>query len=262
MKQPTLVSPKRILATLGTTAALALVLTGCLPGADAPRDGENTAAAQEQQAAPASPEASPSGNGRGSDEHSLPAATTAAAKPAAAANAAELTAPGTKLKFGETANTHSNTGKKDSDEYKEATYVTKVTRIEAGSEADLAEFKDAAKFAGQTPYYVFHESTLTSLSVPSAGIGDPRVDAQLKDGTDAQKLIVFGSLGDCETGSFETEGEDDAFSYKVGSTKTSCSVFLAPAGDAVTTASYTDLGFSYEDYSDNEYRDNPIIWGN
>jgi hypothetical protein len=244
---------------LGTTAALALALSGCLPASgDSSQDATNSPAAQEQSATARSAD---SDTGRGSTERSMPTATTQAAKPVAAGGDSTLTAPGTKLALGEAATTHSNTGEKGSDKYKEATFVTKVTKITAGSEADLAELKDAAKFAGQTPYYVFYESTLTSLSAPSAGISDPRIDAQLQGGTDAQKLIVFGTLADCGSGSFETEGKDDAFTYKLGSTKSSCSVFLAPAGDAVTTASYSDTGFSYENYSDNKYRENPIVWG-
>lgn len=260
MKQSSRLSNKRTFAALGVASVLAIALTGCLsPGGETSKNADSSPAAQEQSAPSATTSAA---DERMGETTSRPAATSAAAKPAGATGGGKLTAPGTKLAFGETANTHSNTGKKDSDDYKEASYETKVTKIVAGSEADLAKLKDASKFAGQTPYYVFYESTLTSLSVPTAGMSDPYVKAQLKDGTDAQKLIVFGTMGDCKTGSFETEGKDDSFTYKVGSTKASCSVFLAPAGDSVTTASYEDSGFSYENYGDNEYRDNPIMWGN
>ncbi|MGP9500648.1 hypothetical protein ACT3TS_00350 [Specibacter sp. AOP5-B1-6] len=271
MNNQSRITYKRSLAALGASAALALALTGCLPGGAPVEPVAASTAAQKDSPAPQESEASQE---RGGDDDASPTAKETAKKTAketdkkadeesaapAPADTRELTAPGTKLKFGEVAYTHSNSGDKDTDEYKEATYETKVTKIVAGSEADLAEFKDAAKFAGQTPYYVFTDVTLTSLSRPSAGIGDPRITAQLKDGSDAQKLIVFGSIGDCEDGTFETEGEDDDFSYVVGSSKSMCSVFLAPAGDEITAASYDDSNFSYDSYNDNEYYDAPIVW--
>lgn len=256
MKTPASTSYKRSLTALGAGAAVLVALTGCLPGAAAPKDAGESAAAQSERPVAS---ASATSRGRGGEEASMPATQETAPAPAAAG---KMTAPGTKLKFGQVASTHSNSGERDTPKYKEATHETKVTKIVAGSEADLATFKDAAKFAGQVPYYVYTDVKLTSLSGPSAGIGDPRISAQLKDGTDAQKLIVFGTLGDCKSGNFETSGKDDAFTYVVGSAKTMCTVFLAPKGDAITTASYDDSNYNYVKYGDNPYRDNPIIWGN
>lgn len=259
MNTPASNSYKRSLTALGAGAAVLIALTGCLPGAAAPKDAPKSAATQ--SATPADSK-SATGGARGGSESTQAAtqeSTPAAAAPAAAGT---LTAPGTKLKFGQVANTHSNSGERDTPKYKESTHETNVTKIVAGSEADLANFKDAAKFAGQVPYYVYTDVKLTSLSSPSAGIGDPRISAQLKDGTDAQKLIVFGTMDDCKSDSFETTGKDDAFTYVVGSSKTMCTVFLAPQGDAITTASYDDSNFNYVKYGDNPYRDNPIIWGN
>ena len=252
------IGTKHSMAALGTGIALALSLTGCIGGNTEKAPAEESPAAQEQSSAPVETVAA---NERGGEEVDSAPASTQAPKAAAPADAAKLTKPGTSLKFGEVAYTHSNSGDAGSEEYKESAYETKVTKIVAGSEADMAEFEDAAKFAGQTPYYVFTDVLLTSLSKPSAGIGDPRITGHLKDGTEAQKLIVFGSMADCESGSFDTDGEDDDFTYVVGSTKTMCNVFLAPAGDAVTTASYDDSSFNYENYKDNQYRKNPIVWG-
>ncbi|WP_343319965.1 hypothetical protein AAFM46_05450 [Arthrobacter sp. TMP15] len=250
------ISYHRSIAALSAGAVLALALTGCFPGGGSAKPAENTAASQEQ---------SPAAD-RGSDDASPTARKSASKESAKApsddapAGKNELTAPGATLKFGEVAYTHGNSGKKDSEDYRVATYETKVTKIVAGSEADLADFKDAAKFAGQTPYYVHADVVLTSLSKPAAGLSDPRITAQLKDGSDAQKLIVFGKMADCETTSFETQGDGDTFSYVVGSHKSMCGVFLAPTGDEITTASYDDSNFSYENYKDNKYRDNPIVW--
>lgn len=257
MNNTAVASPKRPIAALGVAAALIVALTGCLPSAGADKSGES---------APAAPQSSASADGSGASgerggDASAPATTavpaSGAAKPAASG---KLTEPGTKLKFGEVAYTHSNSGKSGTEDYKEAVYETKVTKIVQGSEADLAKFKDAAKFAGQVPYYVFTDLALTSLNKPSAGISDPRVQGHLKDGSEAQKLIVFGSMAECDSTDFDTEGEGDSFSYVVGSTKTTCSVFLAPGGDAVTSASYDDSSFSYDSYKDNKFRENPITW--
>lgn len=257
---------KRSIAALGVSAALMMALTGCLGGADTtPEPAESSA--QQSSGSSAKDAASAERGGEdaqktesaeASEEASAEPSKEAAKEPAAAG---ELTPPGTALKFGEIAKTRSNSGKQGDEKYKEATFDTTVTKIVPGDPADLAKLEGAAKFAGQTPYYVFFESKLTSLSKPSAGMSDAYLDAHLKDGTRAQKLIVFGTLGDCKSGSFETEGKDDTFSYLVGSTKSSCSVFLAPTGDAVTSASYSSASYHYEKYSDNEYEENPITWG-
>lgn len=246
----------RSMAALGVSAALMMALTGCL-------GGNNDAAPQpipktdQATTAPATTEGTDGTDGeRGSSELEN-TETTAAPAPA---GDGKLTAPGTTLKLGDIAQIHSSSGEKGTEKYKVATFDTTVTKIVAGDPADLSQFKDAAKYAGQTPYYVFYQSTLTSLSTPSAGMSDASLNAHLKDGSKAQKLIVFGTLADCKTGSFETEGKDDAFSYKIGSTKGSCSVFLAPGGDEITSVSHADSNFRYETYSDNPYLDAPITW--
>ncbi|WP_314214434.1 hypothetical protein [Pseudarthrobacter equi] len=243
----------RPLTALGVAAVLGLGLSACATEAPAASETRpSTEAATSASASPSSP---------ASASASASAAAPAGASAGASGTAKDLTAPGTKLGLGEMAVTHTNTGKDKADaKYTEATYTTSVTKITAGAEADLAALKDAAKFAGQTPYYVFTEHTLDSLSKPSAGISEPRLNAQLKDGTDAQKLIIIGSLDQCPTKRFETTGSSDNLSYKVGSTMTSCQVFLAPAGDEIVSADYADSGFSYASSSDNPYRKNPIVW--
>lgn len=239
-------SALRPFAFLGLAAVMGLGMVAC--GGSSPAASE-TAAAPESSTPSATASASPS------------ATASSSAAASAGGTPKEITDPGTKLTFGKTANTHTNTGKDKADpKYVEATFTSTVTKIVAGAESDLASFKDAAKFAGQTPYYVFTDHTLESLSKPSAGISEPKVGAQLKDGTDAQKLIVFGSMDQCKDKRFETTGKGDDLSLKVGSTMTSCQVFLAPAGDAVTKADYTDAGFVYASYSDNPFRKNPIVW--
>ena len=239
----------KITATLGITGILAVGLMGCGGGAAAPASAEASTAptASGTSSAAPSPSATPD------------ATATTPAAPAAASGA--LTAPGTKLKFGESAVTHSNTGKDTADpKYTEAMFTSTLTKVEAGTPEDFAKFKDAAKFAGQTPYFVSVSHRLDSLSKPALGISEPKVTAQLKDGTDAQSLIVFGAFDQCDSTRFETTGKGDALTLTVGSTMVSCQVFLAPAGDEVTTVEYTDSRFTYAKYGDNPYLKNAISW--
>ncbi|NYE95923.1 cytoskeletal protein RodZ [Psychromicrobium silvestre] len=246
------------LSALTGVAALSLVaLVGCSGGSGS---SESPASTTSSASDPSSSSTNETSTSERTEESEAPStSSSAAAAPAGSAGA--LTPPGTKLKLGQPANTHANTGNDPKDaKYKTATFITKVTKIVPGSSADLSAFKDAAKYAGQTPYYVYTETTLTSLSKPTAGMSAPSVDAQLKDGSDAQKLIVFGSFDKCESTQFDTTGKGDALSLKVGSTAISCSVFLAPKGDQISSVSYTDPRFSYVKYSDNQYQDNPIVW--
>lgn len=248
MKNTFSLKRKQALATVGASAALLVALTSC-GTLEAPKPiGTESAVSQTSKAT----------EDRASDEST---ASTAPATDKAAAAPGTLTAPGTALKLGEMAFAQTNSGEKGTEKYREATYDMAVTKIVAGTEADLASFKDAAKFAGQTPYYVFTDFTLTSLSAPTAGISQPRITGHLKDGTEAQKLIVFGTMDQCESSDFKTEGKDDAFTLVVGSSMSSCTVFLAPAGDAVTSSSMDGSGFNTENYKDNKFRDDPITWG-
>lgn len=240
---------QKITATLGITGILAVGLAGCGGSGPSP-------------AASSSPEASASAT-------SSPGATpSASASPSAAATSAPaaavdgtLTAPGTKLKSGEAAVTHTNTGKDKADpKYTEAVFTSTLTGVVAGTPDDFAKFKDAAKFAGQTPYFVSVSHRMDSLSKASLGISEPRVTAQLKDGSDAQSLIVFGAFDQCKSTRFDTTGTGDSLTLVVGSTMVSCQVFLAPAGDEIKSVEYSDSKFIYAKYGDNPYLKNPISW--
>jgi hypothetical protein len=63
------------------------------------------------------------------------------------------------------------------------------------------------------------------------------VTAQLKDGSDAQSLIVFGAFDQCKSTRFDTTGTGDSLTLAVGSTMVSCQVLLAPAGDEIKSSS-------------------------
>lgn len=239
------------MATLGITGILAVGLTGCGGGSPSAA-GSNSPEASASAAS--SPGATPSAS-------ATPSAAATSSPAAGAAVDGTLTAPGTKLKSGEAAVTHTNTGKDKADpKYTEAVFTSTLTGVVAGTPDDFAKFKDAAKFAGQTPYFVSVSHRMDSLSKASLGISEPRVTAQLKDGSDAQSLIVFGAFDQCKSTRFETTGTGDSLTLVVGSTMESCQVFLAPAGDEIKTVEYTDSKFIYAKYGDNPYLKNPISW--
>ncbi|MEC5182001.1 hypothetical protein [Arthrobacter sp. CG_A4] len=238
---------QKVTAALGITGILAVGLMGC--------GGGGTSPAASSTPEPASPSASASSSSRASPAPSA----TASSAPAAADG--KLTAPGTKLKAGETAVTHSNTGKDAADpKYVEAVFTSALTSVVAGTEADLAKFKDAAKYAGQTPYYVSVTHRMDSISKAAVSISEPKVTAQLKDGSDAQSLIVFGAFDQCKSTRFATTGTGDSLSLVAGSSMVSCQVFLAPTGDEVKSVEYEDSRFNYAKYGDNPYLKNPISW--
>lgn len=173
-----------------------------------------------------------------------------------------LTPPGTKLKVGQSAVIHTNRSSDTADpKYYETTMQLTVTKIEKGAAADLSKLQNAAKYKGQTPYYITTTAKLLSTKgANNLGASIPSVQGTLKDGSEATKLIVFGQLGPCDSKSFDTEGSGDDLRIPVGAEGTSCTILLAPTGDEVTGATYDDTRYSYAKYSDNEYRDNPIVW--
>lgn len=252
-------SKKVTVSIAGLGLALALALSGCAGKVvvnEKPADpATSEAALATSEAAPATSDAPESSSAPESSAAETSAATGGDGDPSSLG-----TAPGTKLKLGQKATTMTNSGKKGSDKYKEASYDMTVTKIVAGSNQDLSSFDNADKYKGLTPYYVFTDLTLTKLSAPSAGISDPRVNGLLDNGKNANRLIVIGSFEKCKSGRFESEGSGDSFTYKVGSTKETCTVFLAPEGKQVTTIELTNSSYSFTKYSDNPYTQDPITW--
>lgn len=237
----------RPVVILSTSVAALLLISGCSLGS-----GDAKPATTEQSRAESTVAAMPTSA----------AATEEATPTPDAGTAAETTKPGTALKTNQAAQLLVTSGKKGEPKYKEASVNYTITDITAGKPSDLAKFKDAAKFAGQTPYYVHATAKLDAISGPTAGMSDPRVQGHLKDGTAAQKIILFGKFDACDSSNYELTGKGDDLSYKVGSTKTICTLFLAPAGDAITSVSYDGNGLSSVKYSDNPFRGQPITWTN
>ncbi len=210
---------------------------------------------------PSSSQASPTSSSTQSSS-AVSTSSSTGAQTGGAAAPTDVTAPGSKLKFGQKATISATSSKDPSDpKYFSATLSMTVTKVVAGSPDDLKALKDSAKYAGQTPYYVFVDLEVLTVSGISLGMSSsPSIDATLKDGSSATKLIVFGTMGTCDSTSFKTSGKGDALTIPAGAKATACSVFLAPGGDAVTGVTYQDSMHSYAKYSDNKYTKNPLSW--
>lgn len=252
----------RPLAALGAVAVVA-GLTACgggvsVSGATGTGSGSSSASSTTSSASPSSSATSSSSSSSSSS------AATPTRSGDTAGTPGTLTPPGTKLKVGQSAVIHTNRSSDTADpKYYETTMQMTVTKIEKGSEADLSKLQNAAKYKGQTPYYITTTAKLLSTKgANNLGASVPSVEGTLKDGTEATKLIVFGQLGSCDTKSFDTEGSGDSLRIPVGAEGTGCTILLAPTGDEVTAATYENNRFSEANYSDNKYRDNPIVWSN
>lgn len=255
-----------LIAVGAASAVLGLAACGSSVSVSSPSGGTSSTTSSSS----AAPTTSQSSSDSPTTSESSPSSTSSEAPSTSAAGGATegtpgtVSPPGTKLKVGQTAVIHTNRGDDPKDpKYYETTIEMSVAKIEKGSESDLSKLENAAKFKGQTPYYVtVNAKLLSTKGASNLGVSVPTVDGTLKDGTEAQKLIVFGQLGPCDSKSFKATGSGDNLTIPVGATAVGCTIVLAPTGDAVTGATYDDSRWNYEDYSDNKYRDDPIVWSN
>ncbi|MFC6715232.1 hypothetical protein [Branchiibius cervicis] len=250
-----------LIAVGAASAVLGLAACGSSVSVSAPSGGTSTTSSS--SAAPTTSD-SPTSSASQSSSTSAggEAPSTSAAGGATEGTPGTVTPPGTKLKVGQAAVIHTNRGDDPKDpKYYETTIELSVAKIEKGSEADLSKLENAAKFKGQTPYYItVNAKLLSTKGASNLGVSVPSVDGTLKDGSEAQSLIVFGQLGPCDSKSFKATGSGDNLTIPVGATATGCTIVLAPSGDEVTGATYDDSRWNYENYSDNKYRDDPIVW--
>ena len=251
-----------LIAAGAACAVLGLAACGSSVSVSSPSGGTSTTSSASSSSA--APTTSDSPTSSQSTSAGAEAPSTSAAGGATEGTPGTVTPPGTKLKVGEAAVIHTNRGDDPKDpKYYETTIELSVAKIEKGSEADLSKLGNAAKFKGQTPYYItVNAKLLSTKGASNLGVSVPSVDGTLKDGTEAQSLIVFGQLGPCDSKSFKATGSGDNLTIPVGATAVGCTIVLAPTGDAVTGATYDDSRWNYEDYSDNKYRDDPIVWSN
>lgn len=252
-----------LIAVGAASAVLGLAACGSSVSVSAPSGGTSTTTSS-SSAAPSTSDSPTTSQSPDSPSTSAgsEAPSTSAAGGATEGTPGTVTPPGTKLKVGQAAVIHTNRGDDPNDpKYYETTLELSVAKIEKGSESDLSKLENAAKFKGQTPYYItVNAKLLSTKGASNLGVSVPSVDGTLKGGTEAQKLIVFGQLGPCDSKSFKATGSGDNLTIPVGATATGCTIVLAPAGDEVTGATYDDSRWNYAKYSDNEYRDNPVVW--
>lgn len=171
-----------------------------------------------------------------------------------AAGAAEVTAPGTELSFGEPAVLHTQE-REEGDEYYAFGYVqSSVTEIVAGDASFFDQFDNAEEYQGMTPYFIMSEhEVLSAEGNESVSSLEPSFEGVLSDGTPAQGLIVISTgIEECPTEFFD--------SFTVGATATTCDVALAPEGQEVTGAVWTGVREIDGGYDENAYLQEPIIW--
>ncbi|MGH3760749.1 hypothetical protein [Actinophytocola sp.] len=149
------------------------------------------------------------------------------------APAGEATAPGTELKFGDPAVLPFEYG--DST----GTIGLTVTAVEAGAEADLADFGEDAK--GLTPYFI-------RLSVENVGGTDLAhtsvgVDGVLEDGA-STGVVLVGEVAQCAN-----ESAPSDFTT-AGATYETC-VLSASPGSPVTAVEFNQ---------GDGYADDPVTW--
>lgn len=117
--------------------------------------------------------------------------------------------------------------------------VTKITR---GETADLKPLKLGAKATGMIPYYI-HVSVknLGSTDLSNDGVA---VKGLLRDGSEAQDVILFGDFAKCPN-------DMTPSGFTTGHSFTTCELALAQPGTAVTGAAWTSEPYSLE---------SPVTW--
>ncbi|WP_285727964.1 hypothetical protein [Psychromicrobium xiongbiense] len=247
--------PIRVRFLLGAGLVLSLMLSACSPVIPAPAPSSPVVSGAASSAAASSAAPSPGANASAGPSQSLPVADGPVPS--------TLTPPGARLKLSEKALVFANSVLPASDSgYFEATLSMTVSRIVAGNPADLLVLKNSARYSGQTPYYVYVNMQIISTKGDNLGLLDTAaVSGLLADGSVASQLDWGDELPTCPYKAFPTVPEGNSYTHAVGAESVVCTVFLAPAGDALTGATYKDDLHNYPNLEDNRYLHSPISWG-
>lgn len=206
----------RVLAS-SVLLAVGLALTGC-------GSGDDTAAIEPQD----SPSASPTEESTSASPSESPSESASESTSDSAA-AGDLTPDGTTLKVGEQAEVEYSLS-----ERKGVIGVT-LTKIRKGTPADLKPLKLGAQADGLTPFYAdFEVENLSGTDFKFSSLG--LTQGALQDDSSAQRLSVIGDFEPCPNGN-----AGEAFD-KEGATYKTCSPFLAPGDNTVTSVRYLPIG--------------------
>jgi hypothetical protein len=160
----------------------------------------------------------------------------AEAAPSGDVPSAELTAPGTQLAIGESANIPVG--------YSDEPGVVAVTvdGIEAGSADDRATLGVEDDQPGDLFYLTMTvENVGSPEDLGSFMPGRTEMFALTSDGEPATPVAKFSAFAPCEN--------EDPSELAIGETVTTCEIFLAPSGSEVTSAAFAAA-----------YDDEPIVW--
>ncbi|WP_051218319.1 hypothetical protein [Nocardioides insulae] len=227
---------RRALAALVPLAVLSLTACGG-------EDAEPTTAESSSSSAGETPTEAPSETPtEAPTETASEAPSESPAEDQAAAPAGDLSEPGSSLAIGEAATLPVNDGK--------GVLEITVTGIEQGTSKDIAQFEFTGddKPSDYTPFYVQVTGKVVSGDVVDY---DPADDVSGMIGEEgATDLIEFGDFKPCDGDGYE----DGA---KPGDLNQSCTIALAPKGQTVDGAFYSDSS-SESKYS--AWDNNQITW--
>jgi hypothetical protein len=193
-----------------------------------------------------------SGSGASGSPRTSPSTTPTEA---AAAGSADLTPPGTHLKFGQAATagwvpTSLDTG---SGAHKALKLQVTVRSVEKGTMADFKNVQLKAGERNSTPYYVKVRIKALGTTPPSGATDDPDVivDAVDDRGQQQSNIIFLGTFQRC----------DDAAPPKPfanGKSYESCLTYLMPGGGSIQKVQWNSGPSKAGKVT--PYFDNPIVW--
>ncbi len=225
-------------AAIAVVAALAM--TGCASsggqGSSGTRSPATSAAATSSTSSAATSPSSPSS-----------ASTSATPTTVVATGRADqpITPPGTRLRLGQSAYLRIGTGTtKDKDASRAIVKVT-VTRIRKGVNSDFDVLKNAAQFAGYTPYYI--ESTDEIVWFEGNRYSLPSVAIQPSGTGEIGTVVTYGGFTACRSATYDTTVSI------VGAVRKPCDIAVAGSGGRVT-------GAAYDGPSSSAYAKSPVTW--
>lgn len=195
------------------------------------------------------------GNGSGSAPGSAPASAPAqSSAPAVAKGAGGLTAPGTKLGFGQVATVGwiPPSVALEPGAHKAIKFQVTVESIEKGTIDDFKNVTLNAKQKKMTPYYV-KVMVKAASNMTWKGTDDPAISFRAIDdrGQEQGSLTFFGTFSRCDEVSAPKP-------FTAGKSYQSCFAYLLPGGGSIQSINWNDGPTPPNGVS--VYFDKPIVW--
>lgn len=223
-------------AALGVAGALALGLAACGGGSD--NGGAVTSASTTASTTASTQATTPDTN------------TTASSN----ASGGALTAPGTKLGFGQAATVGWVPPARFNGTIAQTGYRLQITvkSIERGSIDDFKNIQLDAREKASTPYYV--TVSVKALEDVNVGTDDPDISFDAIDdrGQEQGSVTFFGTFDRCDDKTVPRP-------FKAGLSYDSCLAYLMPSGGSIQSVQWRNGPSRANDVT--PYFDKPIVWG-